>query len=139
MSCTSFLFCFETKQNKKNDNIIKKKSHINNLKFLRRDSIAISSEYSELKYWFSEFVKYTITDYNTFENKDELLETVWKYTDIIKVSEYYSIYKSNYSGEYSEKNMLKFYKTFKDEDSKFLEFVNDILRIANTYSVSGFT
>jgi hypothetical protein len=78
MSCTSFLLCFFAKKhnndNNKLNNELKKKQNNkclsgsssgpqeNSLKFLKRDSISVSSEYSELKYWFSEFIKYVIKD-----------------------------------------------------------------------------
>jgi hypothetical protein len=124
------LFCFVNKNDNidnidKNDNIYKK-----NLKILKRESsIVLSSEYYELKYWFNELLKYIIKEYEHYKNKEELLETSWKYIDIIKVSEYYKKYKKNYSGEYSKKNMLEFYITIKDTD-----FENEILSVIDIHN-----
>ena len=152
MNCISCLFICSMKQkyNNKDNNkdivIPNYKTKIpNNFSFLRRETIAVSSEYSELKYWFSELIKYIIEDYNNYENKEKLLKTVWKYVDITDVSRYYDVYKSNYLGEYSEKYMLDFYKTMKgvpplkDEEIKFAEFENNILCVSKIYRVSGFT
>jgi hypothetical protein len=129
MNCTSFLLCFFEKKHNNDNNKLKKNQNKclsgsssgqpeNSLKFLKRDSIAVSSEYSELKYWFNEFIKYVIIDYNNYRNKEELLDTVWKYIDIIEVSKYHNMYKSKYSGVYSEKNMLEFYNFVKNTDFK---------------------
>jgi len=141
MSCASFLLCFfekkyndnlNNKELKKNQNkCLSSSSHVtprNSLKFLNRDSIAVSSEYSELKYWFSELIKYVIIDYNNYGNKEELLETIWKYIEITDVSKYHNIYKSQYSGKYSEKNILKFYNFIKNTD-----FERKIISIGNIY------
>ena len=129
----SCLFCFLNSEIEISvDNISKQnnsnKIDQNNLKFLKRETLAVSSEYSELKYWFNELIKYVICNYDQYNNKEELLETVWKYIDIITISKYYNIYNSNYPGEYSKKNMLEFHKTIKNT-----EFENDILCIVNVY------
>lgn len=131
----SCLFCFSnsdrdisvnniSKQNKNSNN----KTDQNNSKFLKRETLAVSSEYSELKYWFNELIKYVIVNYYQYNNKEELLETVWNYINITTISEYYNTYKTKYSGEYSNKNMLEFYKTIKNT-----EFEKDILCIVNIY------
>ena len=144
MSCASFLLCFfekkyndnlNNKELKKNQNkCLSSSSPVtprNSLKFLNRDSIAVSSEYSELKYWFSELIKYVIIAYNNYRNKEELLETIWKYIEITDVSKYHNIYKSQYSGEYSEKNILEFYNFIKNTD-----FEKKIISIGNILSMN---
>lgn len=126
--CLSSLFCFSNPERDISVNNVSNQNNQNNSKFLKRETLAVSSEYSEIKYWFNELIKYVIANYNQYSNKEELLETIWKYINITTISEYYNIYKSNYSGEYSNKNMLKFYKTIKNT-----EFEKDILRIVNIY------
>lgn len=118
MNCIGCLMLCSMKQQHDNKKVILKEEPKKKMSFSIRDSIAVSSDYSELKYWFSEFIKYVIVDYNNYGNKEELLETVWKYIDIIEVSKYYDMYKSKYSGEYSEKNMLEFCNFVKNTDFK---------------------
>jgi len=117
------LFCFL----KRDDEIvIEKVEKKQNTHFFKRETIAISSEYCELKYWFNELLKYVINDYEQYGNKENLLETVWKYIDIITVSKYHNIYKTTYSGEYSKKNMIEFYNYIKNT-----EFEKEILELSN--------
>lgn len=123
------MLCFFTKK-QNNINLNQNNQMCVSSSISKRDSIAVSSEYSELKYWFSELIKYIIKEYDKYENKEELLETVWKYINIIEVSKNYNIYKTKYSGEYSRKNMLEYCNFLKNTD-----FEKEIFSIEYVYRI----
>lgn len=115
---------------KSNNEINQKSNNIKSNKIIKKveSNDLILIYFFQCKYWFSLLLKYSLPEYKNCLNKKEFIENIWKCININKIFEYFQKYTLKYNEDYSENNILLFYKNESNSD-----FIMDIKNCTSVY------